>query len=83
MSDEQPTDTKAHVETYRDEYLNRKNVMAARQAIDNLTTMVHEQHIRIDLLHAALASALERMNAMERLIQMQRVQLTGTGPSVK
>lgn len=63
--------------------LNERNTETVEHAMKDMYDKIQDQQIRIDSLNAALSSMTERLNALERMIIIQKAQSFGNGPSVK
>lgn len=61
----------------------KRNTETFQQALKDVTAKMFEQQKQIDNLHNSLSTVYERMNQLEQKLIIQKVQLTGLGPSVK
>lgn len=62
--------------------LPRKNANSVMQALEQMTKIVENQQIRIDGLNSAVSTLSTRLNALELIINLQKAQSMGTGPTV-
>jgi len=65
------------------EQLNKRNTETFEQAIKELYEKSYDQRVYVDQLHSGLLALQERLNALEQQLIIQKVQLTGLGPSVR
>lgn len=63
--------------------LNRRNTETAEQAIKDMYIKIEEQQIRISGLNNTMSTIMDRINQIEQMVHSQKIQLTGTGASVK
>ncbi len=63
--------------------LNRRNTESVEQAIKDMYSKIEEQQTRINGLNNAMSTMMDRMNQIEQMVHSQKIQLTGTGASVK
>jgi hypothetical protein len=63
--------------------LNKKNTLAAQQAIAELNERLYKETERVTSLHATVSVLMERMNQLEQLVRVQKAMMQGTGPSVR
>lgn len=63
--------------------LNRRNTETVEQALNDIFEMLYAQQILINQMNAGMSSLQARMNDLERQLIIQKVQLTGCGPSVR
>lgn len=63
--------------------LNKRNTVTAQQAIQILQEKIYEQEQKITGLHLTVQTLSERLNSLELMTRIQKVMLTGTGPTVK
>jgi len=63
--------------------LNRRNTEAVEQVIKDQNNKILEQQKRIDLLNTAVSNLTQKLTEIEKMIIIQKIKLTGSGPSVK
>ena len=63
--------------------LNKHNTEAVEQALKYMNAHILEQQIRINGFNNTISTMSERMNQLEQMVVLQKVQSTGRGPSVK
>lgn len=63
--------------------LNKRNTETVEIALRDIYSKYYDQQALIDNLHAGIATMQQRMSALEQQLIIQKVQLTGLGPSVK
>ena len=63
--------------------LNRRNTVTVEAAMKDLYAQLYFKQTQLDQVNAGLASLQERMNNLEQQLIIQKVQLTGLGPSVR
>jgi len=63
--------------------LNKRNTETVAEALKLLTTMLYTQAEYIQQQHTSIAALQERMTNLEQQLTIQKVQLTGLGPSVR
>lgn len=59
-----------------------RNMAAMEQAIKELTVRVLGQQMRIDGLVATMGSMVQRMNSLDRVVNLQKAAISGHGPTV-
>ena len=64
------------------ETLNRRNTETVQAKLIEQDAMIREQEIRINSMYSALSSMSEKLNALEMIVQIQKVRMAGSGPSV-
>ena len=70
----------------RDEHLaqvSRRNTVSFEQALREVQEARSKDHETIALMNTALGNLMARMAALEQQLLIQKVQLTGLGPSVR
>jgi len=67
---------------YEQSGLPRKNADSFRQAIDNMDGMIREQDKKISSLNNSVSTLTNRINELEKLLQLTKMKLVGTGPTV-
>jgi PP-loop superfamily ATP-utilizing enzyme len=65
------------------EKINRRNTLAFEQALKDITARLHEVMGVVASQQQAIGSLINRQNELEQKINVQKVQLTGLGPSVR
>ena len=63
--------------------INRRNTVTVELTLKNMSAQILSQQIRIDGLNNVMSTMSERINQLEHIILLQKVQSTGTGASVK
>jgi len=63
--------------------LNRRNTESVILTIADMNARIYEQAIRIDGLNNSIHVLQSRITELENLTILQKVKLTGHGPSVK
>jgi len=63
--------------------LHRRNTETVEQVIKEQNQKILDQQIRIDGLNNSMSILMERLNKIEQIILIQKIQSTGTGASVK
>ena len=63
--------------------LNKHNTETVEQVLKYMNAHILEQQIRINGLNATMSTMYEKMNQLEQMVVLQKVQSTGRGPSVK
>lgn len=63
--------------------ITKKNTAAFQQGLEHLNVKVHEQQVRIDTLQAAMGAISEKINAMEKMLMVNKAMSIGNGPSVR
>ena len=63
--------------------LNRRNTETVEQVLKEQNAKILEQHKRIDLLNTAVTNLTQKIIELETMLIIQKVKLTGTGPSVR
>ena len=63
--------------------LNKRNTETVAEALKLLTTMLYTQAEYIQQQNTSIAALQERMTNLEQQLTIQKVQLTGLGPSVR
>lgn len=61
--------------------LNRRNTETVELVLKDMSDRIYNQQIQVNNLHTALCNMTERLNSLEQTLIIQRVQLTGLGPS--
>ena len=64
------------------EGLNKRNTETVQSKLIEQDKMIRDQEIRINSMHQALSSMSEKLNALEMIVQIQKVRMVGTGASV-
>lgn len=64
-----------------DDELNRRNTVAVRQALDELTAKIYGLHERVNALGATVGTLSERMNALEWMVAARVATSIGRGPT--
>ena len=63
--------------------INHRNTITIEQVLKDMDIKILSQQIRINGLNAAISTTNERINQLEQMVFLQKVQSTGRGPSVK
>ncbi len=63
--------------------LNRRNTATVEMVLRETNEKINNLNIRIDNLGNGLASMIERLNNLEKMILTIKANSIGTGPSVK
>lgn len=61
--------------------LNKRNTASVQQSIDQLSQKIYDQDAKINGLLQTITTLNERVNALEQLTKLQKVLLTGRGPT--
>ncbi len=61
--------------------LNQRNTQAVEQALKDMNERIYEAQKQINALHDTLAGIIERINAIEQFVAIQKVKFTGRGPT--
>lgn len=61
----------------------RRNTVAFEQVVRDLWEARSKDHETLALMHTALGNLTTRLTAMEQQLLLQKVRLTGLGPSVR
>jgi len=65
------------------ERLNRRNTEAVEQALKDIYDKIYALDNRVTAQNSAIMSLLEKMNVLEAMVQLQKMKLTGLGPTHK
>lgn len=65
------------------ETVNRRNTETFKEAIESLNARLFDAHEKIRLQSEAMAAIQARMSALEQQINIAKVLMTGTGPTVR
>ena len=65
------------------EILNKRNTETIQGEVKRLYELNYAQQEQINAQNLAFATLQERMNKLEQQLIIQKVQLTGLGPSVR
>ena len=65
------------------ETINKRNTETFEKAFKELTNKTFKQQEEINLLNQNYVILFNRMNELDQKITIQKVQLTGLGPSVR
>jgi hypothetical protein len=65
------------------ETLNKRNTEALSAKVEELNQRCYQMQEIIARQHTALVGLQERLNVLEQQLIIQKVQLTGLGPSVR
>lgn len=63
--------------------INRRNTVTFEEALKDLYTLLYDKQNQIDLLNNNMFTLQNRMTSLEQQLIIQKVQLTGLGPSVR
>ena len=63
--------------------LNHRNTITVEQALKEMSAQILSQQIRIDSFNNTMGTIYERMNQLEQMVFLHKVQSVGRGPSVK
>ena len=63
--------------------INRRNTKTFEEALRNVYDLLYEKQNQIDLLNNGISTLQNRLNSLEQQLIIQKVQLTGLGPSVR
>ena len=63
--------------------INRRNTESFEQALKDIYSKIYELDNRITAQNSAIMSLIEKINVLEAIIQIQKMKLTGLGPTVK
>lgn len=63
--------------------LNKRNTATVQQALADMDARLYKVQEHAQSLHASLCNLTERLNLLEQRVIIQKVQLTGLGPSVR
>lgn len=63
--------------------VSRRNTETFEQVAKELYSMLYDKQTQIDQLNNGIATLQNRLNSLEQQLIIQKVQLTGLGPSVK
>ena len=65
------------------EKINRRNTETVEQALKDIYNKIYALDNRITAQNSAIMSLTEKINVLEAVIQLQKMKLTGLGPSVR
>ena len=65
------------------EKINRRNTEIVEQALKDIYNKIYALDNRITAQNSAIMSLIEKINVLEAVIQLQKMKLTGLGPTVK
>lgn len=68
---------------FRVNELNKRNTATVEETLKLLGSKLYETCSQIALQQQAISAMSERMTSLEQTLMIQKVQLTGLGPSVK
>ena len=63
--------------------LNHRNTETVEQALKDIYDKVYALDNKVTLQNSALMSLTEKVTLLEAVVQIQKMKLTGLGPSVK
>lgn len=63
--------------------LNRRNTETVEAAMKDMYSKIYDQQIHINNIQTALSNMTEKLNTLELQLTIQKVRLTGLGPSVR
>lgn len=63
--------------------ISRRNTITVEEALKDMYEKLYDKQNQIDLLNNSISSLQQRMNSLEQQLIIQKVQLTGLGPSVR
>ena len=65
------------------EELNRRNTEIVEQALKDIYEKIYALDNRVTIQNSAIMSLTEKVTVLEAMIQIQKMKLTGLGPTVK
>lgn len=63
--------------------ISRRNTVTVEEALKDMYNMLYAKQLQIDQLNNGMATLQSRLNSLEQQLIIQKVQLTGLGPSVR
>ncbi len=63
--------------------LNRRNTKIVEQALEDIYKKIYELSNKVTLQNSAIMSLAEKVTVLETAIQLQKMKLTGLGPTEK
>ena len=63
--------------------VSKRNTITFEAGLKDVYKMLYEKQNQIDLLNNGISSLQNRMNSLEQQLIIQKIQLTGLGPSVR
>ena len=63
--------------------IDRRNTETIEQALKDTYDKIYDLNNRITFQNSAIMSLIEKMTILEAMTQLQKMKLTGLGPSVK
>lgn len=63
--------------------INRRNTETVEQALKDIYSKIYALDNRVTAQNSAIMSLTEKLTILEAMIQIQKMKLTGLGPSVK
>ncbi len=65
------------------EELNKRNTQAVAEALKQMNERIYDAQKQINAMHNTLVGLIERLTVTEQIVKIQKVQLTGLGPTEK
>lgn len=65
------------------EPLSQRNTATVQQTLADMNARLYKMQEQNQVLHASVANLTERLNHLDQRVMIQKVQLTGLGPSVR